>query len=68
MLKTYQEVDLAAVACNGERWFRGELNRPLFNVIVTDNAPTAPVSTVPYRRMIPSYGLDAPLEDRKSVV
>ncbi len=62
MLKTYREVDLAAVACHGERWFRGELDRPLFNVIVTGNAPTAPASAVPYRRMIPSYGLDAPLE------
>jgi 5-methyltetrahydrofolate--homocysteine methyltransferase len=57
--KSLQEVDLSSIIAVNDRWWRGELGRPVFNIACAGAGPTLPVSKLEPRSFIPEYPRDA---------
>jgi 5-methyltetrahydrofolate--homocysteine methyltransferase len=57
--KTLQEVDLPSIVAVNDRWWRGTLGRPVFNIVCAGAAPTLPAPALEPRSFIPEYPRDA---------
>ena len=61
-VKSFQEVDLAAITASNEAWWKGELGRPIFHCVVHPPAPALSGNGYAPRNFLPLYPRQMPVQ------